>query len=62
MNRSTRKVAYKNDNSVYPFSNYLKYVSTSFSFPKLNSATARNMLKILDSVIEQASTECRIQE
>ena len=32
------------------------------SFPKHNSATVRNILKILGRIIEQVSAECRIQE
>ena len=32
------------------------------SFPEHNSVTLKNVLTILDRIIEQVNTECRIQE
>ena len=55
---------YKNDNSVY-----LHFLIMSpdryfyfISFPEHYSVTIRNILMILDRIIEQVNTECRVQE
>ena len=60
---STWSVAYKNDNSAYLqlLIMSLIHILPSFLFPEHNSVTIRNILMILDRIIEQVNMECRIQ-
>ena len=46
------------------FSNYVpcSIFFTSFSFPKHNSGTIRNILMVYGMIIEQVSMECHMQE